>query len=132
MTRKRKRIVAGLLVVGALYVSGLAWGSRRLAWAAIKDLRDRELVTSATAVTIDRGHTSMWRSQESYLLRRLRQSPTPTTPRIYVNVRWNALVCARVEAGHYVGPLGAEARDTLFVCVFGAWVPVYTFSNVMA
>jgi hypothetical protein len=132
VTRRRKRIVVAFLVVGSLYVGGLAWGSRRLAWAAIKDLSDRELVTTAPAITVDRGQTSISRSQEAYLLQRLRESPTPTTPRIHVNVRWNALVCARVEAGHHVGPTGAEWKDTLFVCLFGAWVPVYTFSVVTA
>jgi hypothetical protein len=131
LTRKRKWIVF-YLVVGSLYVGGLAWGSRRLAWAAIKDLGDRELVTTAPAVTVDRGQTSISRSQEAYLFEHLRESPTPTTPRIHVDVRWNVLVCARVRAGHYVGPTGAEWKDTLFVCVFGAWVPVYTFSNLMA
>lgn len=131
-TRKRKRIVVALLVIGSLYVGGLAWGNRRLAWAAIKDLQDHKLVTAAPAVTVDRGQTSISRPQEAYLLHRLRESPTATTPRIHVNVRWNVMVCARVSAGHYVSPMGAEQKDTLFVCVFGAWVPVYTFSNMMA
>jgi hypothetical protein len=132
LARRRKQIVVAVLLVGSLYVGGLAWGSRRLAWAAIKDLRDDELVMSAPAVTVDRAKTSISRSQEAYLLQHLRESPTPTTPRIHVNVRWNAWVCARVNAGHYVGPTGAEWKDTLFVCVFGAWVPVYTFSNLMS
>ncbi len=132
MSRKRKWIVVAFLVAGSLYVGGLAWGSRRLAWAAVKDLRDGELVTTAPAVTVDRGQTSISRDQKAYLFQHLRESPTPTTPRIHVNGRWNALVCARVEAGHYVGPTGAEWKDTLFVCVFGAWVPVYTFSSIMA
>jgi hypothetical protein len=132
LARKRRWIIVAILVVASLYVGGLVSGSRRLAWAAIKDLRDGELVTTAPAVTVDRGQTSISRSQEDYLLKRLRESPTPTTPRIHVNVRWNASVCARVQAGHYVGPRGAEWKDTLFVCVFGTWVPVYTFSNLMA
>jgi hypothetical protein len=132
LTRRRKRIFIAFLVIGSLYVIGLVWGSRRLAWVAIKDLRDHALVTSAPAVSVDRAQTSISRSQEAYLLTRLRESPTPTTPRIHVSVRWNALVCARVEAGHYVGPMGAESKDTLFLRVFGAWVPVYTCSNLMA
>jgi hypothetical protein len=116
----------------ALYVAGLAWGYPRLAWVAVNDLRDRKLVTEAPAVTLDRPQTSVSRSQERYLLRRLRESPTPTTPRVHVEVRWNAGVCARVRAGQYTGPLGAEWKDTLFVCVFGEWVPAYTFSDLMA
>src|SRR3954464_6443719 len=105
LTRKRKRIVVAFLVLGSLYAAGLAWGDRRLAWAAIQDLRDHELFMAAPTVTVDRGQTSMSRSQEAYLFQHLRESPTPTTPRIHVNVRWNALVCARVKAGHYVGPM---------------------------
>jgi len=132
MHRKRKWMVVAILVIGLLYVGGLAWGSRRLAWAAIKDLRHHELVTKAPAVTVDRGQTSISPAQEAYLLQHLRESPTPTTPRIHIAVRWNILICARVNAGHYVGPTGVEWKDTLFVCVFGAWVPVHTFSNVMA
>ena len=132
MTRRRKRILVALLLVGSLYLGGLAWGSRRLPWAAIKSLRDHQLLTTAPAVTVDRGQTSMSRAQETYLFQRLRVSPTPTTPRIHVNVRWNALVCARVDAGHYLGPTGAEQKDTLFVCLFGAWIPVYTYTHLMA
>jgi hypothetical protein len=41
-------------------------------------------------------------------------------------------LCPCQGAGHYTGPTGAEWKDTLLVCVFGAWVPVYTFSHKMA
>jgi hypothetical protein len=132
LTRKRKQILSGVLAVGLLYLAGLVWGQCRLAWAAICDLRDRNLVIHATSVTLDRSRSSMSAAQEAYLLRQVHESPTPTTPRIQVSVRWNAYVCARVHAGHYVGPLGAEGKETLFICMFGAWVPVYTFYNVMA
>jgi hypothetical protein len=132
LTRKHKRIVSAILVISLLYLGGLGIGDSRLAWAAIRNLRDHNLVTTASTITLDRGQTSISSSQEAYLLRQLHESPTPTTPRIHVAVRWNAFVCARVAAGHYVGPVGAEGKDTLFVCVFGAWVPVYTFNNWMA
>jgi hypothetical protein len=132
MTRRRKRIVVALVAVASLYLIGLIVGHRRLAWAAIADLRDRELVTTAASVTLDRTRSSLTAAQEAYLLSRLKESPTPTTPRIHVDVRWDAFVCARVSAGHYVGPTGAEGKETLFVCLFGAWIPVYTFGSVMA
>jgi hypothetical protein len=132
VTRTRKRMAVAGMLIGLLYLFGLAWGDRRLAWVAIKNLEDHELVTSAPAITLDRTQTSISATQEVFLLRQLRESPAPTTPRIHVSVRWNAYVCARVNAGHYVGPLGAEGKETLFVCVFGAWIPVYTFYNVMA
>lgn len=132
MTRIRKRILVAVLVVGSLYVGGLAWGYPRLAWAAIENLGDHELVTAADDVTIDWARSSISRSQAVYLLQHLRESPNPTIPRIHVTVSWNASVFARVNAGVYVSPTGAEWKDTLFVCVFGVWVPVYTFSVVQA
>jgi hypothetical protein len=108
------------------------FGYRRLPLAAINNLADYELVKNRAPVSIDRDKTSISRSQERYLKQRLAESPVPTTPRIHVAVTWNALACARVRAGHYVGPMGAEYKDTLFVCVFGTWVPVYTFSHMMS
>jgi hypothetical protein len=122
-------LAAGTIII---YAGGLAWGYQRLAWAAIKNLADYNLIRTAPAVSIDESQTSISRSQESYLRERLRISSMPTTPRVSVAVVWNALVCARVKAGHYTGPLGVEGKDTLFVCVFGAWFPVYTFGHAMA
>jgi hypothetical protein len=132
MTRKRRLMIAAACALAAVYFGGLVLGYRRLPWAAIRNLADHELVTAATVVTIDREQTSISPSQEQYLKHRLPESPVPTTPRIHVQVTWNALVCARVKAGHYVGPTGAESKDTLFVNLFGAWMPVYTFSHLMA
>ncbi len=132
MTRKRRWVMIAARAIVALYLVGLAWGYVRLPWAAIDNLANYKLVTMAPAVTIDRSETSISRIQEKYLMRQLRESPTPTTPRIHVRVRWNALVCACVAAGHYSSPDGAEWKNTLFVNVFGAWVPMYTFSDVMA
>jgi hypothetical protein len=131
MTRKRRRWVLIGVTLLALELAGAGWGYRRLAWVAIDNLGDRELVETAPAVTIDRAQSSMSPAQEAYLLGRLHESPTPTTPRIHVEVAWNVLVCARVRAGHYVGPIGAEWTDAVFVNLFGVWVPV-TLSRAMA
>ena len=56
----------------------------------------------------------------------------PVVPRLSVAVSWNALVSARVKSGHYIGNVGAERQDVLYVCLFGAWVPVYTYYSEMA
>jgi hypothetical protein len=121
-----------LLVIAGAYVAGLAWGDRRLGWAALNDLADREIVVSSPAITLDRRNSFLSPAQAAFLLQRVRESPIPTTPRVHVKVRWNATVCARVQAGHYVGPSGAEWKETLFICLFGVWVPVYTYSHIMA
>src|SRR5258706_15650023 len=132
MTRRRRWTIVAGCAIAAAYIGGLVSGYRRLPWVAINNLSDHELVTAATAVTIDRSQSSMSQSQEAYLKLRLPESPVPTTPRIHVQIGWNALVCACVKAGRYRALLGAEWKDTLFVCVFGAWIPVYTFSHLMA
>ena len=132
VTRKRRWGIFATCAIVVFYCVGLVLGHRRLAWAAIKDLGNRKLISGATAVTIDRGNTSISQSQRQYLRGRLPESPVPTTPRIHVAVEWNAGVCARVRAGQWIGPLGAQYKDTLFVCVFGAWVPVYTYFHAVA
>jgi hypothetical protein len=127
--RVRLRVLLGILV---LYLLGLGWGYLRLPWAAIRSLADHKSVTTAPAVSLSATGVDVSRSQQWYLDRVLPLSPTPVVPRVSVVVRWNALICARVSSGHYVGPTGAEWRDSLYICLFGAWVPVYTFSHVMA
>jgi hypothetical protein len=37
-----------------------------------------------------------------------------------------------VRSGLYAGPLAAEDKDSLYVCLFGVWIPIYTFDHVMA
>src|SRR4051812_2305312 len=88
-----------LLIVLALYLLGLGWGYVRLPWAAIKCLGDHDLITSAPAVSLSASGSDVSRSQRWYLDRVLRQSSTPVVPRVSVDVRWNALVCARVSSG---------------------------------
>ncbi len=31
-----------------------------------------------------------------------------------------------------IAPMAAEAMDRAYFCVFGAWIPVYTYSHAMA
>jgi hypothetical protein len=130
--RRRRAVIVVAGVIVMIYAGGLAWGYQRLAWAAMKNLADFNLIRAAPAVSIDRSRTSISKLQEEFLRERLHITSMPTTPRVRVAVVWNALICARVQAGHYTGPLGAEGKDTLFVCIFGTWLPVYTFGHAMA
>ncbi len=62
----------------------------------------------------------------------LNESPVPAVPRVEVDVKWNLFVVARVASSHYVGPTGAEWREDLYLCVFGAWIPMYRFTHLVA
>ena len=75
MTRRRRWTIVAGCAIAAIYIGGLVVGYRRLPWVAINNLSDHELVTAATAVTIDRSQSSMSQSQEAYLKLRLPESP---------------------------------------------------------
>ena len=124
---KRRRI---LVVIAVLYAIGLAWGYVRLPFAAVKSLGDYRLIANAPAVGI--GQVKAAPLQVAYLTRSLSTSRTTAAPHVSATVIWNALAVARVRSAIYLGPTGAESRDVLYVCLFGVWVPVYTFSLVQA
>lgn len=121
-----------LFVLLALYLAGLVWGHVRLPWAALMSLRDHQLFRDASAVSLDSDKTAITTAQHRYLKWALPVSATATKPVVFVAIHWNAGVCARVQSGIYVSSTGAEAQDCLYVCLFGAWVPVYRFWHVMA
>ena len=121
-----------LFVILALYLAGLVWGHVRLPWAALLSLRDHQLIRAASAVSVDPDQTAITSAQRRYLNWALPVSATATKPVVFVAIHWNAWACARVRSGIYVGSEGAEAQDCLYVCLFGAWVPVYRFWHVMA
>ena len=126
---KRRHIVIGIV---GIYILMLIWGYARLPWAAIKNLRDyRGVVAPAKAVSFT-SDLDISGVQEWYLKHSLNESPLPVVPRLSVRVKWNALILARVESGHWVGPKGAEGRDSLYFCCFGFWIPIFTFSNWMS
>lgn len=125
--KTRRRI---LILVLALYVLGLGWGYVRLPWAAIKSLADFELIAKKPAVTISDARVSL--VQLWYLKQALKESPVTVEPRVSVQVTWNALIVARVRSGHYLAPLAAEGCDRLYFCLFGLWIPAYTYSHEMA
>ena len=125
----RQRIVIGVL---GLYLVGLGWGYLRLPWAAIKSLRDYKLIRDASAVSLRPAGISLSSAQRRYLARALPVSSTTVAPIISVEVDWYAVVCARVRSGHYISSTGAERRDCLYLCLFGAWIPLHTYSEQMA
>lgn len=124
----RRRI---LICVTALYGLGLLWGYVRLPWAAVRSLRDYRLVAAAPAVSFA-DDLDVSSAQHWYLAHALPESPVPVVPRIDVEVRWNALALARVRSGYFISGTGAESRDSLYLCVFGAWFPVYNFFHAIS
>lgn len=126
MTTRRRILIA----VVSLYAAGLVWGYFRLPWAAIRSLRDYRLIAKAPAVSLSKADVSP--AQLGYLRRALSVSKAPVVPRVSVAVIWNVLVLARVRSGHYVSSIGAEGRESLYLCLFGSWIPVYTYSSWMA
>jgi hypothetical protein len=120
-----RRILIGVL---ALYVLGLGWGYFRLPWAAIRSLRNFRSLAAAPAVSFS-DKLDVSPAQRWYLERSLTESPVPVVPRVEAEVRWNALIVARVHSGYYVSSKGAEWRKDLYLCAFGAWIPIYTFHH---
>lgn len=126
---KARRIAACLL---AIYLLGLAWGYIRLPFAAIKALRDYDgLIVGAPAITL-RHVRDLSPIQQWYLKQSIQESPVPVVPAVSVEVEWNAWIVARVSSEHFVSPTGAERRECLYFCFFGAWIPLYDFGSSMA
>jgi hypothetical protein len=123
---------SNLISVLALYTLGLAWGYVRLPWASVTDFDAHVYVAQQPAVSLSYQNVS--RVQLRYLEHALtpRVSSVPVLPVVKIDVTWNALVFARVKSGYVTGPVGAEIKDRLFVCVFGAWIPVHTYSHLMS
>ena len=120
----RRRI---LIAVALLYAVGLVWGYFRLPLAAIKNLHDyRIFIAQARAVSLDEIDISA--PQLGYLRGAIPLSRDPVVPRLSVAVSWNALVVARINSGYYHSNEGAERMDILYICLFGAWVPIHTYS----
>ncbi len=126
---KRRKIIL-LLLIG--YALGLLWGQVRLPVAAVKSLADYPLLRDRSVVSASDEQLQMLAIQEWYLKRSMRLLDGTNPPRISADVRWNWGVVARVRSGHYISPQGAEWLDGLYVCFFGAWLRVYSFSHAMA
>jgi hypothetical protein len=126
--RTRWLIAAGVVVVILLLI-----GYVRLPYAAVRGLADYDMLASEPILHANASHLRVSPVQAWWLRTRLRNlSEGDTAPRISVRVEWNALLVARVNAGHYVSPTGAEGRDSLYFWLLGLWIRVYDFCHVMA
>lgn len=128
MSKRRKIIL--LLLIG--YVLGLLWGQVRLPFAAVKSLADYRLLREKPALSASDEQLQMWPIQRRYLRHATKAEDGTAPPRISAEVRWNYGIVARVRSGHYISPQGAEWLDGLYICVFGSWLRVYSFSHAMA
>ena len=128
MSRRRKILL--LVLIG--YAFGLAWGQLRLPVAAVKGLADYPLLRDKPIVSASDEQLQMLAIQKWYLKRFMNVVDGTDPPRISADVRWNWGIVARVRSGHYVSSTGAEELDGLYVCFFGAWLRVYSFSHAMS
>ncbi len=121
---KRRRRFQGVV---ALLLLSLAWGYVRLPYAAVRSLDFSETKPVRFNPPLEISPVQKW-----YLGLAIRESRVPVVPSVSVNVRWNAILLARVESNCYVGPRGAEDRDSLYLWVLGAWFPIYDFRHGIA
>ncbi len=130
----RKRILIALLL---LFPAGIAWGYFRLPWAAVRSLYRDDDIAQATAVYLS-PNLAVSPAQRRYLQHALPVGVVPTVPlggtfdsrvpRVSVCVTWNWAVLARVESAVFTqDKLGVAARDSVYVCLFGAWLPILTY-----
>lgn len=125
---KRRKIILLLLVI---YLLGLVWGQLRLPVAAIKSLADYPMLRDKV-LSVSEDRLQMLPIQKWYLKRFMNVVDGTNVPRVSAGITWNWGIVARVHSGHYMSSTGAEGVDALYVCVFGAWLRVNTFSRVMA
>ena len=118
-----------LVCLPILYGLGLVWGYFRLPLAAVKSLGSYRSIASAPAVSF--GNLNVSSSQRWYLGHAFNESPVLGVPSVAVSVEWNALAVARVRSSYYSSPKGAERRESVYLCMFGAWIPVHNFQRVV-
>jgi hypothetical protein len=128
-----------VITVLALYAAGIAWGYFRLPWGAVRSLYRDDDIAKAPAV-YHSPKMAISPVQLRYLRRaltvpitpvmRYRNSSDPIVPRASVVVACNALVIARVESAVFTqDKSGVTGRDSVYVCLFGAWFPVLTYRH---
>lgn len=114
------------------YALGLVWGQLRLSVAAIKSLADYRLLKANPVISVKDEQLKISAIQKWYLKRFMRTIDGTNPPLISADVKWNWGVVARVNSAQYIGFDGAESLDGLYVCLFGAWLRVHTFSHAIA
>jgi hypothetical protein len=134
--KTRRRII---ITVVALYAAGIVCGYIRLPWGAVRSLYRDDDIAKAPAVDLS-PKMAISPVQLRYLRRALpvpiapvmrkRNSSDPIIPRVSVVVPWNALVIARAESAVFTqDKSGVTYRDSVYVCLFGAWFPILTFRD---
>jgi hypothetical protein len=132
--KARRRILVTLLL---LYPAGIVSGYFRLPWAAVRSLYRDDDIAKARAVYIS-PKLAISSAQRRYLRQALPVSIVPTVPskasfdalvpRVSVSVSWDWLVIARVESAVFAqNKFGVTGRDSVYVCLFGAWFPILTY-----
>jgi hypothetical protein len=134
--KSRRRVIITVL---ALYAAGTVWGYFRLPWGAVRSLHRDDDIANAPAVYLS-PKMAISPAQLRYLRGALpvpiapvmwyRDSSHPIVPRLSVVVAWNALVIARAESAIFTQDKdGVTGRDSVYVCLFGAWFPVLTYRH---
>ena len=132
--KARRRILITLLL---LYSAGIAWGYFRLPWAAVRNVYRDDDISKAPAVYLS-SKLGISSAQRRYLRQALPVRVVPTVPpkssfdalrpRVSVSVTWNWLLIARVESAVFTqDKIGVTGRDSVYVCLFGAWIPILTY-----
>lgn len=132
----RRRVLITLLLH---YPAGIVWGYFRLPWAAVRSLYRDGDIAKAPAVYLS-PRLALSSAQRGYLRRALTARVVPTAPpessidaivpRVSVSVTWNWLVIARVESAVFTqDKSGVTGRDSVYVCLFGAWFPILTYRH---
>jgi hypothetical protein len=130
MEKRRYRFLAAGIVVA---VALLAVGYVRLPLAALHGLADYELLARATTLHSNAEQLLISPVQAWWLKTRMGDlSPGDSAPRISVRVKWNLLLLARADSGHFTGSTCAEQRDSLYLWFLGFWLRIHDFSHVMA
>jgi len=101
--------------------------------AALSDLADYDILANSKTVYAESSKLKVSKIQQWWIKTRMGNLVTgDTAPRINVETKWYMLFCARVDAGHYISPTGAEWKSTLYLWLLGAWIPIYDFHHQMA
>ena len=129
MMIRRGRLATGGGVVAVLLFVGYI----RLPFAALASLADYDLLADEALIYTDASRLEVSTIQRWWIKRSLPNlAEGESVPKVSVRVKWNLLLLARVQSGHYMSPTGAEGRDCLYIWCLGVWIPAYDFSHEMA
>jgi hypothetical protein len=132
--KARRRILITILLLDP---AGIVWGYLRLPWAVVRSLYRDDDIAKAPAVYLS-PKLAISSAQRRDLRQALPVRVVPTVPprssfdalvpRVSVSVTWNWLVIARVESAVFTQDKhGVTGRDSVYVCLFGAWFPILTY-----